>query len=634
MTYERELEWNEPPSLSELRYARWTVVRAAGLPSPSWWPLALLGAVHLYLAPPGSEGDAPILSAAPVVAAKRGRRGSGDYPGVDGEVQTGVYAPGAPPSAPPPPPARPHPLPRFVIDGDAIRVAVVDVSFDDLAALPAPAEGPFLVGLPGDETAGAPVLGPGHGTQMAGVVMAECPGARVGLFQIAGAAGAARPYLATADLAAAVAAAVEGWRADVVLIAMSEGAWGTPPYLRDVLREAARRGRDGRGAPIFCSVGDPSRNHARQDDSAALAADDLASQPWVQAIAACDRAGRWYRVYPGYDCPGANAVPGGRLEAPGATYNRLGPAVALAALGEAKRWSARIAADDSSQATAVAAAAAARVLDANRALSAAELRALMALTADVPADVDGGRGLAADVFDARDRLGHSFKIGHGVVNAAAGCLAAADPLCLALLATRPVPDAAISGPSPTARAVARAWRGAVVRAARRGRPAARDYLAVAARTSRLFLTALPVQEALCWLARHVRALTESASIDLWSLQDHGALVERIRHALDTVRESVGADETETIDQLDRLEAAILVPETNVTVGNALARAFRPDVMGPDGGQGEPRALALTSDAFGDHHRRRRAHRADGGGELERAAFARAPVSGPVHRSPR
>ena len=91
---------------------------------------------------------------------------------------------------------------------------------------------------------------------------------------------------------------MESWRADVVLIAMSDGAWGIPGYLRDVLREAARLGRGGRGTPIFCSVGDPSRNHSREDDSAALGADDLASQPWVHAIAACDRQGQWYRVYP------------------------------------------------------------------------------------------------------------------------------------------------------------------------------------------------------------------------------------------------------------------------------------------------------------------------------------------------
>ena len=307
----------------------------------------------------------------------------------------------------------------------------------------------MLVGLPGDDgvqaTAARPASAPGHGTVMAGIVLAECPGARVGLFQIPGVTGAARPYLAPADLAAAVAAAVGAWQADVVLIAMSDGAWGTPRYLRDVLREAARCGRRGRGASIFCSVGDPSRNHVREDDSAVLGADDLASQPWVHAVAACDSQGGWYRVYPGYACPGpanGNAGDGAAYNRAGngATYNRLGPAVALAALGEPRRWSEHIAADDSSQATAAAAGAAARVLQANRDLSAVELRALLALTADVPATVDGGRGLAAGAFDARDRLGHNFKIGHGVVNPRAACLAAADPVCLALLATRAVPD--------------------------------------------------------------------------------------------------------------------------------------------------------------------------------------------------
>jgi hypothetical protein len=319
---------------------------------------------------------------------------------------------------------------------------------------------------------------------MAGVVLAECPGARVGLFQIPEVAAAARPYLAPADLAAAIAAAVGAWSADVVLIAMSDGAWGTPRYLRDVLREAARCGRRGRGAFIVCSVGDPSRNHVRQDDSATLGADDLASQPWVHAVAACDGRGRWYRVYPGYACAGpANGNGDGGN---GATYNRLGPAVALAALGEPRRWSKHIAADDSSQASAMVAGAAARVLQENRDLTVAELRALLALTADVPGAVDDGRGLAAGAFDARDRLGHNFKIGHGVVNARAGCLAAADPVCLALFATRTIPDGDPSlegGPQSPALALARAWQLAVARAARRRNPLAREYLRLAGRVS-------------------------------------------------------------------------------------------------------------------------------------------------------
>jgi hypothetical protein len=626
MGYQRELEWNEPPSHGERRYAHWTVVRAAGAPAASWWPLARIGAVDLYLAPPGSEQEAPALSVTRLIARKRGRRGGGDYVGVDGDVQTDGFEITAAAVAP----ARPYPFPPAVIRSDAIRVAVVDVSFDKLAALPSVVEGPMRVGLPGDDApveSARPAIAPGHGTAMAGVVLADCPGAHVGLFQIPAVGGAARPYLAPADLAAAVAAAVGAWHADVVLIAMSDGAWGTPRYLREVLREAARCGRRGRGASIFCSVGDPSRNHVRQDDSAALGADDLASQPWVHAVAACDSRGGWYRVYPGYDCPGpANGNSGN-----GATYNRLGPAVALAALGEPRRWSEHIAADDSSQASAVAAAAAARVLQKNRDLSAVELRALLALTADVPGAIDSGRGLAAGTLDARDRLGHTFTIGHGVVNASAACLAAADPVCLALLATRAVPEGRNQSP---ALELARGWQRAVRRAARRRNPLAREYLRFAGRVSRLYLTSLPVQEALCWLARHVRALSESAAWSFWQGQHHGALVERIRHACETTREALGPDDGATAAGLHLLETALAGPGAGAAVATVLATAFQPGDMTPHGGKGEPRATALTSDAIGDRHRRPGPDGAHGGGGLERSPFARASVSGPVHRSPR
>ena len=294
--------------------------------------------------------------------------------------------------------------------------------------------------------------------------------------------------------------------------------------------------------------------------------------------------------------------------------------------------------------------AAARVLQSNRDLSAVELRALLALTADVPGAVDGGRGLAAGVFDARDRLGHNFKIGHGVVNAQAGCLAAADPICLALLATRAVPDGA-PHPSPLPRGgegerggegkgespslvLARAWRSAVRRAARRGNVHARRYLRLAGRLSRLFLTSLAVQEALCWLARHLRALAEAGRWGFWQAQHHGALVERIRHACEAAREALGPDDGATAAGLQLIETALADPGAGITVATFLATAFRPCDSSPHGGQGAPRATALTSDGVGDRHRRRRAHRAHGGGQLERAPFARASLSEPVHRSPR
>jgi hypothetical protein len=537
-----------------------------------------MGQVDLYLAPPGSERDAPCLYAEPLVAEKRGRRKGGDYVGVDGQVRRpGFAAVEAHPGALPPACVPALPPPPAASDADAggvrvaVRVAVIDVAFGNLGALHglgsdgAAVDGPFHVGLP---EPGAPLPlaalsgAPGHGTAMAGILLHEVPGVRLGLFEIPSAGGAARPYLAATDLATALAAAVEGWRADVVLVAMSDGAWGTPRHLRDVLREAARAGRDGRGAAIFCSVGDPSRNHVRKHDSAALGADDLASQPWVTAVAACDRLGRWYRVYPEYG--------------DGATYNRFGPSVALAASGEPRRFGERIAADDSSQASALAAAAGARVLGANRDLSAVELRALLALTAAVPPDVDGGRGLAAGAHDGRDRAGHSLKLGHGVVDARAACLAAADPICLALLATREAPDAAPADASAgvdagadadlapsAARAMAEAWAAAVRREADRpGGSLAREYAGVAGRLARLYLHELPVQEALGWLARHMRALCDADAAcagSWWSPeQDHGALVERIRHAAETTREGLLPGDTDAGGWVRRLEQELQI----------------------------------------------------------------------------
>ena len=343
MGYKRELEWNEPPSRVR------APVRAVDRRARGRRPGRVVVAAGAHRRGrsrtsrrPGSERDAPVaVRRRRLVAAKRGRRGGGDYAGVDGDVQTGALradataadAAGAPVSAA---------CRRRAIGSDAIRVAVIDVAFDELAALPAPAEGPIRVGLPGDDAtsrADAPAIGPGHGTAMAGVVLAVCPGAHVGLFQIAGVGGAARPYLAPVDLAAAVAAAVGGWQADVVLIAMSDGAWGTPRYLRDVLREAARRGRR-RAGHVDLLLGRRSVAQPRPPGRQRRAGRRRSRQP---ALGARDRgvrqrAARWYRVYPGYDAPGR--APGERrrrdLQPPG-PGGRAGGAGRAAPLERAHR---------------------------------------------------------------------------------------------------------------------------------------------------------------------------------------------------------------------------------------------------------------------------------------------------------
>jgi hypothetical protein len=549
--YHRALEWNEPPAPSERRYARWGVARPAGAPAARWVPLARLGDVRLYLSPPGCEHDAPAHYVEPVVAAKRGARRSRTTVGVDGSVvlpRPYFEEPGGVPggSAPDQDPLAVVPWEALAadaaeagpgVDGSrAISVAVIDTCFDNREALGPEAgtrvQGPYVVGLP-TEPPGAPLSrAPAHGTAMAGIVLQEAPGTRVGLFQVPSLLGAVPAYLGPSSLAAAIAAAVGVWRADVVLVAMSDGAWGTPRHLREVLREAARAGRDGRGAALFCSVGDPSRNHPRDEDSAALGADDLASQPWVQAVAACDAAGRWYRSFVEYRPEGS------------AVYNRLGPAVALSACGEPRCFGEGIAADDSSQATALAAAAAARTLRANPSLHADELRAILGLTADVAPVVDGGPGLAAGVFDRRDRMGHSFKLGYGRVNPRAASLAAADPVCLALLATREIPDPPGVDDSPGL-VLATAWDEMVRGAA--GLGLGRTYLRIRARLVGPYLRSPGAQEALGWLGRHLRALgpdggaATDEGLAAWAspTEDHGALVGRVLHALDTLAQATG-----------------------------------------------------------------------------------------------
>jgi hypothetical protein len=245
--------------------------------------------------------------------------------------------------------------------------------------------------------------------------------------------------------------------------------------------------------------------------------------------------------------------------------------------------------------------------------------------------VDGGRGLAAGVFDARDRLGHSFKTGYDVVNPRAACLAADDPISLGLLATRPLPD-----PSGASRAfeLAQAWRDEVRRARGRRLAPARDYARLAPRLSRLFLTSMPVREALCWLGRHMRGVAESAPLESWPGQHHGALVDRIRHAIDTAWDALAAFEPDAAARLEGLEAAISSPDAGVAVATVLARTLCPVVMAADAGQGRARSIALASDAVGDRRRRRGPRRADGAGEPERLPFARPAVPRSVHRSPR
>lgn len=403
--------------------------------------------------------------------------------------------------------------------GRAPRVAVVDADFGgwsalgeavdratlELSPLGDPLQFPRAVERP------APMQrAVGHGVAMAGVVRAVAPGARLGLFE---APLTQSSYVYPTDLAAAIARAAGAWNADVVLVALAHGYWGMPAHLRAVLRGATRHGRGGRGAAVVCCSGRLDQNRDVHGDSAALAGDDFTSQPEVIPVSACTLDGRWYRVhqYP---------------------LSRLGPAIELCAPGELVRVPGAGTADDSSLAAALVAGAAALALEANPRLSLAELRHVLRATAEAGEvdDAPPGTGLEAGRLNERDRTGHNFKTGYGKVHILRACLAAADPVALALLSARHAP-----GRDPAAEAMAAAWERHLQALAGR-LPEARRYLEIRGRLVPAVIGDLALCDALLWLGRHVLALRrEGASAWQGDGMDHGVLADRLRQVLELLR---------------------------------------------------------------------------------------------------
>ena len=316
-------------------------------------------------APRAASGTRPPRRSTPVVAGKRGRRRSGRlrraWTGRSGcrFHDVGDAGVGSPPPRVPPPRSRSR-RPRRRASRARFASPIVDVSFENLDALRRPRRRRRGRGRPlrrsacTDERGAAaaararPVTAPAWRA----IVLAEVPAARVGLFRIPAVAGAARPYLAPTDLARRSPPPSSAGRRTSCSIAMSDGAWGTPRHLRDVLREAARTGRGGRGAVDLLlgrrSVAQPCPRAATAPRWAPTISP---ASPGCEAVAACDRA--------------RPLVP--RLS----RIRRGAPARPTTASARRSRWrrrasraaaASRIAADDSSQATALAAAAAARVL--------------------------------------------------------------------------------------------------------------------------------------------------------------------------------------------------------------------------------------------------------------------------------
>jgi hypothetical protein len=569
---------DDPPSEQLLRmYGALEVVLTRGALPPEQRPLCSMGELHLLLSPRGTLGPEPgIVAREPVICWKRGVA-EGDFAGIDDAVCTsafwvddgprasqgairfsrrGLGGGGGPEDAAEEPEllleaprrlgealhlmglprlrslSRPT-LPR-------IRVALLDTSFSGLMSLEIasrlpPQAAAVQPGLEYPLPAHPPIQSSlGHGAAMAAVLLHALGTAEFEFrfFRLAhddqAIGNRDRGWLDATALTVALARAAGEWGADVVAIPLSEGSWGTPGHLRAVLREAWRGGRGGKGTIILCSVGSPDSNNDAADAGAscALGADDLASQPWVMAVAASDEAARWYRRY---------------LRVEGSTFpvNRFGPAVAFSAPGAVYLLDEVGGVDDSSLATMLGAAAAAWVLRFNPELSAAEVRELLQRTCDIPSVVDDGPGLAAERFNHWDRMSHGFKTGAGRVNALAAALAAADPICHALLMTRfvpgriPTPGVADSDPAMLRALAWFEWTsGAEAPSGIQEHALWRGYRALRGQLSRLLLHSLALQEAMAWLARHLMTLwTAETEPSRTGAADHRALLYRLQDTL-------------------------------------------------------------------------------------------------------
>ncbi|WP_437514192.1 hypothetical protein [Sorangium sp. So ce1099] len=278
--------------------------------------------------------------------------------------------------------------------------------------------------------------------------------------------------------------------ADVVVCATYiEGS--TTPMLDDAIEFAARLGRRGRGCPIVFPTGreassPPESLHA----SFSLGLGEPASDPRVFCVGPSARGEGWFlwRDRRGRSRPFANRGPAVRWLAPGDDL-----ACPLPSAPGAGTASERLCHAESSGASALAAGVLLLVLSQNPALRLPELDGLITRTlAPVPPAAPESAAPFADPWDvlpdARDRDGHNAKHGYGRIDAGRACLAAGDPIALALL---------FIGEDDAARA----WHDA-----REARPLARGLYS--RRLARWAVRALLADPSLCHgvcaLARHAR----------------------------------------------------------------------------------------------------------------------------------
>jgi hypothetical protein len=237
-----------------------------------------------------------------------------------------------------------------------------------------------------------------------------------------------KPGVDVVSLPLAIARAVFDGADVVVCATYVEGT--TTPLLDDAFDVASHLGRGGRGSVIVLPTGRETASaggslHA----SLSLEFGDPASDPRVHCVAPGGRPGGWFL----WQSPRGMVRP----------FANRGPAVRWLSPGDdlAYPFSSRdrLFHAESSGASAVAAGVMLLLLASNPQLTATEVHAILERTVDAPDAQPALEARLADPADllplGSDRDGHNAKCGYGRLNATRACVAASDPVALALSAT-------------------------------------------------------------------------------------------------------------------------------------------------------------------------------------------------------
>ena len=235
-----------------------------------------------------------------------------------------------------------------------------------------------------------------------------------------------KPGAEVLSLARAIVRAVHDGADVVVCATYVEGS--TSPMLDDALEVATKLGRGGRGTPVIMPTGREASSPACSVHSSwSLGFGEPASDPRIFCIGPSGRGDGWFmwRGKKGTFRPFANRGPSVRWLTPGddIAYPLQEPD--------------RLFHAESSGASAIAAGVVVLVLANNPTLRLHELDAILTRSVDHLSPLNDPSHLPlADPFDVLpesvDRDGHNAKQGYGRLNVTRACLAARDPVALAL----------------------------------------------------------------------------------------------------------------------------------------------------------------------------------------------------------